>query len=712
MQEAHLDLDQVDEAQRQLAAKGWDLVLGQPAGKEYLVVTMVRRGSMYVRNMPLSDLPANFEGRAQHVVCQWGKGRALQVLNLYGYPGKRELETNSGLIAWAAEWLSGCGRVPCLLAGDLNCELRDTGMDAALHMAGWWDVLRVAGYKVIPSHGKPSRLDHVLANREARGWVLRGDLLWHLGITTHAALWLQLRPHPVEKAPMRAPVPRLDGPACQQWTSAQQQHAERHLREKHEDVFLQAQTRGDIETMWAAWDEAATEWLACRAGNQPEGRRPYAHVRWQTDIAPATGRDGEATDAGADAALLELRRLEQLAGYSRRRQLHLPAAKAIWTALRKGGHQMARRHPEHEVPNETALDEWIHEARRQYQDKAAQLRTRRREAWREWVRSAMSNGGAKLYRWIRGGAQQFDTMIPQEQPEAGIGTLRWLNSLVGGPWQQYLFTSEPWRQIWQAPDPPQSSSRWEAALSNLPAFPERTPWTLERIQSLLRRLQRSKAPGLDGWRAGELRLLPSWLHSWLAAIFEQVELGGEWPEQLRRPEGVLLPKPGEAPPGHPGLHRRPIWLLPMAYRLWAAGRAKDFAAWQQQWPGARAAKGAEQAAWELAVAAAAAHAEGSTLGGIAVDWAKAYDRVALTHIEQAFGLVGMPEWIALPLLGAYTAPRRLRISGVLGPEWEPTSGLLPGCAIAVFILGLLTHPLQVALEESQRQHGGSSALLR
>ena len=49
------------------------------------------------------------------------------------------------------------------------------------------------------------------------------------------------------------------------------------------------------------------------------------------------------------------------------------------------------------------------------------------------------------------------------------------------------------------------------------------------------------------------------------------------------------------------MERRPIWLLPMIYRIWAAGRARLFARWRLSWAGEDVQRGAEELAVALAV---------------------------------------------------------------------------------------------------------------
>eukprot|EP00974_Lingulodinium_polyedra_P034778 3341963-Lingulodinium_polyedra.AAC.1 len=53
---------------------------------------------------------------------------------------------------------------------------------------------------------------------------------------------------------------------------------------------------------------------------------------------------------------------------------------------------------------------------------------------------------------------------------------------------------------------------------------------------------------------------------------------------------------------------------------------------------------------------------------------------------------GVPNWIAGPVSSAYLAARRVRVDGALGEPWQPTSGILPGCAMAVFVLRLMLVP--------------------
>eukprot|EP00974_Lingulodinium_polyedra_P080794 7827469-Lingulodinium_polyedra.AAC.1 len=57
-----------------------------------------------------------------------------------------------------------------------------------------------------------------------------------------------------------------------------------------------------------------------------------------------------------------------------------------------------------------------------------------------------------------------------------------------------------------------------------------------------------------------------------------------------------------------------------------------------------------------------------------------------TSVPLMFQRAGVPRWIAGPVSSVYSSPRRLRVEGALGGAGRPASGILPGCALAVFVL--------------------------
>ncbi len=91
---------------------------------------------------------------------------------------------------------------------------------------------------------------------------------------------------------------------------------------------------------------------------------------------------------------------------------------------------------------------------------------------------------------------------------------------------------------------------------------------------------------------------------------------------------------------------------------------------------------------QLSFALEQAHAEKSGVAGAGLGWAKAYDHIDLQGMRRACETVALPSALWELAWQAYGADRRLRVRGLLGEAWPPTAGILPGCAVAVFLLGL------------------------
>eukprot|EP00974_Lingulodinium_polyedra_P001979 186890-Lingulodinium_polyedra.AAC.1 len=134
------------------------------------------------------------------------------------------------------------------------------------------------------------------------------------------------------------------------------------------------------------------------------------------------------------------------------------------------------------------------------------------------------------------------------------------------------------------------SEEWACAWDGWPRSPPRTEWSRACARAILTKMGMRKVPGIDG-------------------LFRLVEDLGGWGGVC--PEGLLQPK-GSGDAADP-LERRPIWLLPMAYRVWAAGRARDMVPRVSTW-GAGSPKGsAAELAWELAVELEAAQNAGDAV---------------------------------------------------------------------------------------------------
>ena len=82
-----------------------------------------------------------------------------------------------------------------------------------------------------------------------------------------------------------------------------------------------------------------------------------------------------------------------------------------------------------------------------------------------------------------------------------------------------------------------------APLRALRPMPDMPRWTAAAAKAAIWALPKSRAVGLDGWRAAELREAPDDWYGAMARLYQEVEDTGSWPPALAQPEGLLLPNP-------------------------------------------------------------------------------------------------------------------------------------------------------------------------
>ncbi|MCP4242473.1 MAG: hypothetical protein GY772_18110, partial [bacterium] len=205
-----------------------------------------------------------------------------------------------------------------------------------------------------------------------------------------------------------------------------------------------------------------------------------------------------------------------------------------------------------------------------------------------------------------------------------------------------------------------------------------------------------KASGPDQWAFAELRLLPALAYSHLAMFLDIVEQAGKWPAGLTGASVSMIPKPGAT--DATGL--RPIGLMPVVYRLWAASRQDYVRRWLRPLEhlvlGGRPGVGADLAALEASVLACEALASGEHAAAAFLDVSKAYEGVDHALLAEAALAEGFPARIAHLAIAAYKGPRRVVLSGTPAATFAlPHRGIIAGCPVAVALMGLyLLKPLR------------------
>ena len=193
------------------------------------------------------------------------------------------------------------------------------------------------------------------------------------------------------------------------------------------------------------------------------------------------------------------------------------------------------------------------------------------------------------------------------------------------------------------------------------------PLTLKQIKKTLSRLKETGAAGLDGWNPSDLKALPDSLLRYLLLFYDIVEETNEWPRALTWASVTLIPK-GE---GGAPLDQRPLSVMPLVYRVWAAARVRDCMDWQEKrigdgQHGCRPSHGTSNAILRIGLETESALLNNEELAVAALDFSKAFDNVPIAITLAVLKRLGLHERIFNPLLDMYAKlQRRFKIRGAL-----------------------------------------------
>ena len=213
------------------------------------------------------------------------------------------------------------------------------------------------------------------------------------------------------------------------------------------------------------------------------------------------------------------------------------------------------------------------------------------------------------------------------------------------------------------------------------------PISLDDLKSTIRKLKASGAAGLDNWKPGEIKKLPDEILEFLLPFYELIEINGEWPLELTWAAVTLIPK-GE---GSLPLSQRPISVMSIVYRIWAATRARQCLTWQEYWihkgqHGCRPKHSTSDALARISVTMESAMLNGEELVGAAVDFAKAFDNVPTAIGLAILRRMGLDVRVLAPLTTMYASlKRRFKIKGFLGKMFRATNGIMQGDPLSCMV---------------------------
>ena len=206
-----------------------------------------------------------------------------------------------------------------------------------------------------------------------------------------------------------------------------------------------------------------------------------------------------------------------------------------------------------------ALEGWAREAAQLAEGENNRVKAARRAAWTDWVAASWKRAPGKVYAWCKA-----------ERPAPVLSTTDQQGNWIMQPNGVAQEAARQWGELWRPPGgtgPPQA-----LPFSELPDLP---PLSGHLLWDIVRHIPRAKAQGLDAWSPDDLKALPREAYDDLALVLGCIEEEGRWPDGLTGAIVALLPKKND----HSPLAQRPISLLPMVYRLWAAARGAILKEW-------------------------------------------------------------------------------------------------------------------------------------
>ena len=195
----------------------------------------------------------------------------------------------------------------------------------------------------------------------------------------------------------------------------------------------------------------------------------------------------------------------------------------------------------------------------------------------------------------------------------------------------------------------------------------------------------------------ELKALPvSWFDE-LARILTKVEDLGVWPDGLLDAYIAMIPKTdGNATP----LGQRPLSVLPVVYRIWAAARMGQLEGWFKSWVpdsvfSAGGGRGSVEAWYTSAldIEEVLSGATDSHVHLFVADVVKSFDTVDRGILDRVLSSLGLPGWFRHAYFEYHAHVRlRFKLASGLGQSWTRDGGIPQGCPLSMMFIVALYLP--------------------
>eukprot|EP01064_Diplonema_japonicum_P020023 TRINITY_DN2902_c0_g1_i4.p1 TRINITY_DN2902_c0_g1~~TRINITY_DN2902_c0_g1_i4.p1 ORF type:complete len:858 (+),score=179.89 TRINITY_DN2902_c0_g1_i4:1265-3838(+) len=325
---------------------------------------------------------------------------------------------------------------------------------------------------------------------------------------------------------------------------------------------------------------------------------------------------------------------------------------------------------------------------------AASAASEKMRSWRGRLEREFQLGGTQLARMVRG-----------DEPRCGLTMLRRDDGSTTADVSEIDDACiEAWGPVMRMYDRDNPEPAWAPFAERFGRYvphreQELDDITADEISAVLKTRTRG-ACGVDGWRLKELKKIPTPLLQRLAHFYNRVEEEGAWPPALMTALVSLIPK-GE---GKRPLQQRPITVTSLIYRTWATVRMRKVLRWQEEWihptqSGFRKGKSRYNTVMQISLQIEESLLTGKPLHGLALDYAKCFDRVPREVTLKLLETMGMSERVLRPLRAVYGGlRRRFKYALGVGRAFETTNGVLQGCPLSVVLINTLISVWARAIE--------------
>ena len=500
--------------------------------------------------------------------------QVFHIFSIYGFTGAysnaQSADFNESFLQDVVDVVHALGPdAPVLICGDINIEPDSSPvLKAALAAGIIFDMCLHSGPTFFPSHGRPRKLDVILATRSAAVCLQASHTMDNSGIPGHLPVAVVLNFPILSELTLR-----LRKPASFPNKIAVQPDLAQEILKKHPKPDAL-----DVNSLYDHFSKVAEKYFMS-ATNLPQkkfagrGLTPKLHLEQRFCPQGKHGIGCESTFLRRAKRLL--RRLEQLQHLYNNHFAISWKASHLWdiiAAQSKFLYNLSHISISKERPSDVQLDALIKDVHDTVRNVQANEISQRVRAAQVKLQQNWKDSPATVYAKID--PEIISPTFVLQKPDGDYtGNSVEFSQLLFDAWlpifDKYSSESEP---SWDA-----FSQRFGAYFSS-PVHMNLRPFTSHGLRSILNKMKVRSACGPDFWSVADLKNLPDTIFDLLPNIFSSIESNACWPESMMFAFRTLIPKEsGDCTP----LGQRPLGVMSVLYRLYAAFRLQDVIAWQE-----------------------------------------------------------------------------------------------------------------------------------